>query len=134
MKKYGYLNKYRTDGIEVDGEKYIKTKTAYKKSKYEFIVELRDSEYNLVYLIILFGGFTKGPYKSRHHAIKILKDMPSYYYFNDLITEYYVECCPFEKAYRDIVRIIVRDYGCLDSYGLYLINEIFNDVYNNEMR
>lgn len=134
MKKYGSLKEYRTDGVVVDGDRYIRTKTVYKKSKYEFIVELLDSQYKLVYLIILYGDFTKGPYKSKHHAIKILNDMPSYYYFNDLITNYYVESCPFDRAYRDIIRIVVRDYGCLDSYSLYLINEVFSDVYKDEMR
>lgn len=131
MKKneYGHFN------VETcDGKKYKKTKTVYQKSKHEYILELIDDNYNVWYMIVLCGGFTKGPYKSRHHAIKILKDMPSYYNLHDLITNYYVECCPFDRAYRDVVRIIVREYGCLDSYSLYLINEVFSYVYNDEMR
>ena len=136
MKKNEYV-RFNVEGWDyfmMDGKKYKKTKTVYQKSKHEYILELIDDTYNVCYMIVLFGGYTKGPYKSRHHSIKILNDMPSYYYFNDLITKYYVECCPFERAYRDIVRIVVRDYGCLDSYGLYLINEVFSDVYNEEMR
>ena len=136
MKKKEYGNFY-VDGQDyfiIDGKEYKKTKTVYQKSKHEYILELIDDEYNVSYMIVLYGGFTKGPYKSRHHSIKILNDIPSYYYFNDFITQYYVDCCPFERAYRDIVRIIVRVYGCLDSYSLYLINELFSDIYNDEMR
>ena len=136
MKKNEYLrfNVETGDYFMFDGKKYKKRKTVYRESKHEYVLELIDDEYNVCYMIVLYGGFTKGPYKSRHHSIKILNDMPPYYYFNDLITKYYVECCPFERAYHDIVRIVVRNYGCLDAYSLYLINEVFSDVYNNEMR
>ena len=136
MKKneYGYFYVEGLDYYVFEGIEFKKTKIVYQKSKHEYILELIDKEYNVRYMIVLYGGFTKGPYKSRHHSIKILNDLPSYYYFNDLITQYYVECCPFEKAYRDIVRILVRDYGCLDAYSLYLITEVFSDVYNEEMR
>ena len=136
MKNTEYV-RFNVEGVDYfmfDGKKYKKTKTVYQKSKHEYILELIDEEYNAWYMIVLYCGFTKGPYKSRHHSIKILNDLPSYYYFNDLITKYYVECCPFEMAYRDIVSILVQDYGCLDSYSLYLINDIFSNVYNEEMR
>ena len=136
MKKNEYV-RFNVEGWDYfmcDGKKYKKTKTVYQKSKHEYILELIDETYKVWYMIVLCGGFTKGPYKSRHHSIKILNDIPSCNYINDLFYNYYVEGCPFEKAYRDIVRILVREYGCLDSYGLYLINDLFSNTYKDKMR
>lgn len=132
MKKneYGQLYVEGPDYVLINGAKFNKTKTVYKKSKYEYVLELFDKDFNVVYLLILYGDFTKGTYKSRHHAIKILNDLPSYNYFDELISKYYVEGYPFTIAYREVVSILIDKVGCLDAYGFYMINNIFGGVYN----
>ena len=132
MKKneYGSFHVEGQNYFIIDGQHFKKTKTVYKKSNYEYVLELIDVEYNVLYMIILYGYFTKGPYKSRHHAIKILNDLPSYNYFSELISKYWIDGYSYFNAYIEVVSIIINRYGCLDAYGLYMINNIFGRVYN----
>ena len=118
------------DYVIIYGEKFKKIKTVYKKSNYEYVLELMDDDYNVLYIIILYGGFAKGLYKSRHHSIKILNDLPSYNYFSELISKYYIDGYLFSVAYIKVVGIVIVNFGCLDAYGAYMINKIFGRVYN----
>ena len=132
MKKneYGFFHVEGQDYFIIDGKKFKKTKTVYKKSNYEYVLELIDVDYNVVYMIILYGDFTKGPYKSRHHAIKILNELPSYNDFSELINSYFKDGYSYIIAYIEVISIIINRYGCLDAYGLYMINNIFVGVYH----
>ena len=132
MKKNEYV-RFNVEGFDYfmcDGKKYKKIKTVYQKSKHEYILELIDNAYNVWYMIVLCGGYTKGPYKSRHHSIKILNDLPSYNYFSELISKYYIDGYLFSVAYIKVVGIVIVNFGCLDAYGAYMINKIFGRVYN----
>lgn len=133
MKKNEYVQFYveGKDYVIIYGEKFKKIKTVYKKSNYEYVLELMDGNYNVLYMIILYGDFAKGTYKSRHHAIKILNDLPSYNYFSELISKYYIDGYSFSIAYKEVVGIVIVKFGCLDAYGVYMINNIFGRVYND---
>ena len=132
MNKNEYVQFYvdYQDYVIIYGEKFKKIKTVYKKSNYEYVLEVMDDDYNVLYMIILYGDFAKGPYKSRHHSIKILNDLPSYNDFSELINSYFKDGYSYAIAYIEVVSIIINRYGCLDAYGLYMINNIFGRVYN----
>lgn len=115
------------DSIRINEKPFKQTKIVYQLSKYEYVAEIADSEYNISYIICLYGRYAKGPYKSRHHAIKILKnDIPSVEYCNELIKIMYETWFPKDSVYKELVEKIVNKYGYLDQYSLYLINELLD--------
>ena len=124
MRKYEYVHFYMdgSDSIKINEEPFKLTKIVYQQSKYEYVAEIADSEYNISYLICLYGRYAKGPYKSRHHAIKLLKnDIPSVEYCKELARILYRNRGSNESAFDELVQNLVRKYGYIDQYSLFLI-------------